>query len=550
MQGAPVAWIDESIAASPAAVEVRPSAIANRTPPSCSSTTRIGSARRASKQWNAPAPWVHGWWSSRARPSVPDRVRNLPAPRQAGGHRSGSTRGAGAHGLDDRAHRDRLRLPPRRAWSGPSPPKPSPSAEDIERVLWEARLVSGAAPKNALARGLHFLEKGRYDEARVALDEVTDADPLSIATARARLDVGVGEAAAAALRSSSRCARSRTDRDSPAGKSWILYLTRAHVGSPTTRRPWRSLRQSPKTSRRSALKRWPSWALRCPSSSVTTSRVSASRAPSSVRASESPRAESIALAFLGFALQRNDRADEARKFYEEGLVAGEKAERGHARHPALELGGVAQHEGRHRRRHPALRGRGGHGQALGRRSTTRQALLNLRTPISTSAACRARRPASRPSKNNVAAAAGDARAALRPQRGAARPVGADRRGRSGLRGQRGRLRSPGPRDGRGRGVARGRAGRHSVGHRIRLGSPGVARPRRARAGRQPRAPAPAKAGGRSGGHAGRGRIGRSPGAGRRPLGGARIGAAGVVLESAGVPRRAGRGGRAEHERAA
>ena len=253
------------------------------------------------------------------------------------------------------------------------------SADDIERVLSEEPDRDATVPEDPLARALHFLEKGRYDDARAALDAVNTAEPLAIATARARLAVGLGEASVALSELESVRAIAQQEPDTPAGKAWRLYLGRAHVGLAdyaTALEVMAPLIDDPTPIGVEAL------AFKGSALSFLgrhdEARELLTRAVMRARELESPRAESIALTCLGFALQRNDRIDEARKFYEEGLSAGEKAgDAGMLATLRLNLAGLLKMRGDIAGAIQHFEGAVDMGRRSGRRSTTRQALLNL-----------------------------------------------------------------------------------------------------------------------------------------------------------------------------
>ena len=253
------------------------------------------------------------------------------------------------------------------------------SAEDIERVLSEEPDTAAALPEDALARALHFLEKGRYDEAGAALDAVDEADALSMAVARARLAVGVGEAATALEQLESVRALAERAPDSPAGKAWLLYLTRAHVGIADYAKALElgaPLAEDPSPLGVEAL------AFMGSALSFLgrhdEARDLLTRAVTRARQLDSARTESIALACLGLALQRNDRTDEARKFYEDGLVAGERAgDAGMLGTLRLNLAGLLKMRGDIAGAIQHFEGAVDMGKRSGRRATTRQALLNL-----------------------------------------------------------------------------------------------------------------------------------------------------------------------------
>jgi serine/threonine-protein kinase PknK len=111
--------------------------------------------------------------------------------------------------------------------------EPVASSADIERVIG-APGTSAALPDAPLERAVYFLDRGRFNEARAALETALQAgaaDQLALATALARLDLGLGEAQAALERLDRVRAEAEARRGSHESKLWALYLSRAHVGT-------------------------------------------------------------------------------------------------------------------------------------------------------------------------------------------------------------------------------------------------------------------------------------------------------------------------------
>lgn len=105
------------------------------------------------------------------------------------------------------------------------------SEDDIERLLSGVEATeSEGLPEEPLALALHLLQRGRYSEAQVALERVEHGDELVIATARARLNVGLGELRAAydELEAIRDLAESR--HGTPEAVAWQVWLGRANVG--------------------------------------------------------------------------------------------------------------------------------------------------------------------------------------------------------------------------------------------------------------------------------------------------------------------------------
>jgi transcriptional regulator with GAF, ATPase, and Fis domain/tetratricopeptide (TPR) repeat protein len=251
------------------------------------------------------------------------------------------------------------------------------SSSDIERLLSAG--ADAELPADAIERAQYFLDKGRFNDARAALDSAEGADPLAMAIARARLAVGLGEAPNALEHLMAVKESAAREPSSPLGKAWQLYLMRAYVGLGDYAKAIETVEAIADDA--SALG---AEALAFKGSAVSflgkheEARELLTRAVSVARDAGSPRAESVALTCLAFALQRNDRTEEAKKFYQAGIVAGEKAgDAGVLGTLRLNLAGLLKMSG-------DIAGAIGHfeaavdmGRRSGRRSTTRQALLNL-----------------------------------------------------------------------------------------------------------------------------------------------------------------------------
>ncbi|MFO0569518.1 MAG: sigma 54-interacting transcriptional regulator [Polyangiaceae bacterium] len=252
------------------------------------------------------------------------------------------------------------------------------SSGDIERIL----ATDGAdrdVPDDPLQRVQYFLDRGRYNDARTALEAVHDADTLTISIARARLSVGLGEAREALDQLESVRPLAEKDLASPAGKAWLLYLTRAYVGLADYARALEVVEPIATDPGSLGVE-----ALAFKGSALSflgrhdEARELLTQAVTRARESHFPRAESVALTCLGFALQRNDRMEEARKFYEEGLTAGEKAgDAGMLATLRLNLAGLLKVRGDIAGAIQHFEGAVDMGRRSGRRSTTMQALLNL-----------------------------------------------------------------------------------------------------------------------------------------------------------------------------
>jgi serine/threonine-protein kinase PknK len=105
------------------------------------------------------------------------------------------------------------------------------SEEDVERLLSGVELDNAdELPKSPLERALYFLQRGRYKEVQSALERVQDGDPLVVAVAKARLEVGLGEPRAAydILSAVRELANERTPSEEAI--AWRVWFGRACVG--------------------------------------------------------------------------------------------------------------------------------------------------------------------------------------------------------------------------------------------------------------------------------------------------------------------------------
>ncbi len=250
------------------------------------------------------------------------------------------------------------------------------SEDDIGRVLSDGATSGARPPEDPLERAQYFLDRGRYNDARTALDLVRDADALTIAVARARLMIGLGEAAAALQLLGSVKPK---DSASGLGKHWRLYLGRAHFGVAEYEKALEIL--EPLSKEQGALGAEVA-AFRGSALSFLgrheAARAEMERAVELARAAQAPRAEAVALACLGVAMQRSDRTDDAREAYERGVEAAEKAsDAGMLATLQLNLAGLLKMSGDIAGAIERFESAVDMGKRSGRRSTTRQALLNL-----------------------------------------------------------------------------------------------------------------------------------------------------------------------------
>ncbi len=253
------------------------------------------------------------------------------------------------------------------------------SDEDFERIIAEDEAaVSSSLPADPLERALFFLDRGRFNDARAALDAVPPSDEgLLVTVARARLDLGLGEAPAALQRLRNVQPLAEREPDSSAARGWTLVFARAHVGTGDYARALELL--EPLLSQPRALG---AEALAYQGLALSfLGRHDEARAAlerSVEQASGAPRIEALALTTLGLALQRAGQIDAARAAYERGLSAAERAsEAGVLATLQLNLAGLKKMGGDIAGAIEHFEAAVDMGRRSGRRSTVRYALLNL-----------------------------------------------------------------------------------------------------------------------------------------------------------------------------
>jgi transcriptional regulator with GAF, ATPase, and Fis domain len=253
------------------------------------------------------------------------------------------------------------------------------SPADFDRVIGAVPSSESALPEEPLGRAVYYLDRGRFIDASAALARVPPAEleasaPLGIA--KARLELGLGEERQALARLESLAQRSNLSDGERAAVG--LYRARARLGlgeygaalkelSPLTADPavgiealtYHGLAQ-------------------CLLGNSDKARQEISDAVARARETEQPRLEALALASLGFALQRADRIDEARDTYRAALTASERAgDAGTLATVQTSLAGLLKVRGDIAGAIELFEAAVDMGRRSGRRSTVRQALLNL-----------------------------------------------------------------------------------------------------------------------------------------------------------------------------
>ena len=255
-------------------------------------------------------------------------------------------------------------------------------AGDIERLIGAASgEVSIVLPDRPLERAVYFLDRGRFNEARAALEslgEIAAGDELAVAIAGARLDLGMGDAARALERLESK--KQLAAGAAPTGaKAWALYLCRSHIGvgnyaaaleiaAPNLAEP-DALGAETLAYQGLAL----SYLGR-----HDEARASLDQAVERARSAGSARVEAVALASRGVALQRSDRVDEARDSYQRAIAAAEQAsDAGLLATAQLNLASLLKVRGDIAGAIEHFEAAVDMGRRSGRRSAARHALLNL-----------------------------------------------------------------------------------------------------------------------------------------------------------------------------
>ncbi|MEO8179939.1 MAG: sigma 54-interacting transcriptional regulator [Deltaproteobacteria bacterium] len=102
------------------------------------------------------------------------------------------------------------------------------SERDIEQLLGSTGRTS-VSPESPLGQVQDLLDRGRFSEAKVVLDAGIDADPVGLATARARLCIGLGEAERAIEILTEVRPLADARPESERGRAFRSWLARAYI---------------------------------------------------------------------------------------------------------------------------------------------------------------------------------------------------------------------------------------------------------------------------------------------------------------------------------
>jgi serine/threonine-protein kinase PknK len=254
------------------------------------------------------------------------------------------------------------------------------SAADFDRVVGTAPSSEASVPENPLERAVYFLDRGRFIDASAALGAVPKREHDSSVTfgiAKARLELGVGEERSAFDRLE--LLSKRPELGSSERRLITLFRARARLGLGQYSEALSEL--SPLMDGDDAISTEALTYHGLSQSLVGNhdeARQELSRAVERARAAQQLRHEALALASLGFVLQRADRIDEARDTYRTALGACERAgDAGTLATVQTSLAGLLKVRGDIAGAIELFEAAVDMGRRSGRRATARQALLNL-----------------------------------------------------------------------------------------------------------------------------------------------------------------------------
>jgi serine/threonine-protein kinase PknK len=254
------------------------------------------------------------------------------------------------------------------------------SEDDIERLLSGVELDNvDLLTKTPLERALYFLQRGRYKEVQSALERVQDGDPLVIAVARARLEVGLGEPRAAYDILDAVRAQAQERRFSEEATAWQVWFGRACVGVARYAEALEVL-----SSVRDVGGSLGAYALAFEGlayshiDNVEAARSALSRAVETAQGANDVSAEGFAHACAGAVLNKAGEIDAAQKAYEQALTCCQNGgDAGTLCNVQLNLAVLHQMRGDVAASIEYFQAAADMGRRSGRRATIRNALLNL-----------------------------------------------------------------------------------------------------------------------------------------------------------------------------
>ncbi len=199
------------------------------------------------------------------------------------------------------------------------------SEQDIEELLGSTGRIS-VPPESPLGQVQDLLDRGRFTDAGALLESGIEGDPVGLATARARLAIGLGEVQKARDLLVAVQALAEARPDSERGRSWRLWLARAEVG---LRRPEAALSlleelvHLPGPLGAEAVV-YRGLAL-FHAGQIDEAAACLTEARENARVQGASRVEGLALVCLGRVHLHSDENDAARQAFEQALVAAEHA---------------------------------------------------------------------------------------------------------------------------------------------------------------------------------------------------------------------------------
>ncbi len=254
------------------------------------------------------------------------------------------------------------------------------SPADFDRVVGNAPSEDESVPQEPLERALYYLDRGRFNDAAVALSGVPAAElerSASLGVAQARLELGVGQERQARERLE---ALAKLPKLSEAERRLIaLYHARADIALGNAAAALGEL--APLCTEESAIGN-EALTYRGLALSLTGDHDRARReleqSVEQAQRLDAVRLEALARASLGYVLLRADRTDEARDVYRSALVAAERAgEAGLLATVQTSLAGLLKVRGDMAGAIELFEAAVDMGRRSGRKATARQALLNL-----------------------------------------------------------------------------------------------------------------------------------------------------------------------------